>query len=293
MVLRCSSGRRPNLQRVPGSLILCATPIGNLDDVSPRLREALAGADVVYAEDTRRSRVLLEHLGVKAVLRSFFVGNEKSRADEIGARLQGGERVALITDAGTPGISDPGLSAVKAAVAVGAELSVVPGPSAVTAALAVSGMPADRFVFEGFLPRKSGARRRRLEESAGDRRTVVYFAAPSRVAEELVAIAEVFGSDREVVVARELTKLHEEVFRGTVGEAARRWTEDVDPRGEFTVVIAGAAPAAVSINELLPDVASGVDRGLSLSDSVRDIAEQAGVSRRALYQAAIKARDGA
>jgi 16S rRNA (cytidine1402-2'-O)-methyltransferase len=274
-------------------LILCATPIGNLDDASPRLAAALASADIVYAEDTRRSRVLLDHLGVSAVVRSYFVGNERSRSVELGTRLEEGDTVALITDAGTPAIADPGLSAVRAAVDADAEITIVPGPSAVSAAVAVSGLSGDRFVFEGFLPRKAGPRRRRLEELAGEERTIVLFAAPSRVANDLSAIAEILGGDREVVVARELTKAHEEVYRGSADQVARRWSEDVEPRGEFTLVVAGAPDRDQPIGQLLAEVDARVDEGRSLSEVVRDVAESAGVSRRVLYQAALRARDDA
>ena len=278
---------------MPGRLILCATPIGNLDDASPRLAAALASADVVYAEDTRRSRVLLERLGVSAVVRSYFVGNERSRSAELGARLEDGETVALITDAGTPAIADPGLSAVRAAVEADADVTVVPGPSAVTAAVAVSGLPGDRFVFEGFLPRKAGARSRRLEELAHETRTLVLFAAPSRVAEDLGAIAGSFGADREVVVVRELTKVHEEIYRGTAEQTARRWSDEVEPRGEFTLVVAGAPNEERPVDQLLAEVDVGVAKGRSLSEVVREVAETAGVSRRVLYEAALRTRDGA
>ncbi len=285
-------GHRPNLSAVPGRLIICSTPIGNLDDAPPRLAAALASADVVYAEDTRRSRVLLDRLGVTTVMRSYFVGNERSRSAEVGRRLAQGETVALVTDAGTPAIADPGLSAVRAAIEAGAEVTIVPGPSAVTAAIAVSGLAGDRFVFEGFLPRKSAMRRRRLEELTDERRTIVIFAAPSRVADDLSAIVETLGEKRRVVVVRELTKTHEEVHHGTAQEAARRWGQDVEPRGEFTLVIDGAPEAARPIAGLLAVVATGVEEGRSLSEVVRDVAAEAGVSRRVLYEAALKARDG-
>lgn len=276
-----------------GRLILCATPIGNLDDASPRLAEALASVDIVYAEDTRRSRVLLDRLGVSAVLRSFFVGNERARSAELEGALAAGGSAALITDAGMPAVSDPGLSAVRAALAAGAEVTVVPGPSAVTAALAVSGLPADRFVFEGFLPRKAAAQRRRLGELAAENRTIVLFSAPTRLADDLTALCDTLGEDRRVVVTRELTKSHEEVYRGSLGDARRRWAEEVEPRGEFTLVVAGSSRAAPSVAALLPDVSAGLEAGGRLSDVVRQIAEQAGVSRRRLYEAALRARDDA
>lgn len=278
---------------MPGRLIICATPIGNLDDAPPRLAEALAAAAVVYAEDTRRSRVLLDHLGVSATLRSYFVGNEEARSTELKERLERGDTLALITDAGMPAISDPGLSAVAAAVDAGAEVSVIPGPSAVTSALAVSGLPADRFAFEGFLPRKTGDRTRRLRELSSESRTTVVFTAPSRAAQDLADLAAALGEDRPVVVARELTKAHEEVYRGTLEEAHRRWSRDVEPRGEFTLVIAGSGREPPSMDALLSEVEAGIAAGASLSAVVREVAEDAGVSRRRLYEAALRARDGA
>lgn len=174
---------------MPGTLILCATPIGNLGDAPPRLGEALTSASVVYAEDTRRSRVLLRHLGVDRPLRSFFVGNEATRSEELAGRLQRGETVALVTDAGTPAVADPGFTAVRAAIEVGAEVTVVPGPSAVTAALAVSGLPTDRFVFEGFLPRSGKERRSRLESLAVESRTTILFAAAGRLVDDHAILA--------------------------------------------------------------------------------------------------------
>jgi 16S rRNA (cytidine1402-2'-O)-methyltransferase len=264
-------------------LILCATPIGNLGDAPPRLAEALATADVVYAEDTRRTRVLLDALGVTASLRSYFAGNEDRRSAELAERLGAGETLVLVTDAGMPGISDPGISAVRAAQRAGATVSVVPGPSAVTAALAVSGLPADRFVFEGFLPRSGSARRRRLDRLAAEERTTVLFAAPSRLADDLADLTAALGDERAVTVTRELTKLHEEVWQGTLGEAAQRWRE-VAPRGEFTLVVAG-------VEAFVPDLATAqrhvedlVAEGATVSAAVRRVADDTGVSRRELYE---------
>ena len=278
---------------MPGRLILCATPIGNLGDAADRLGDELRKVDVVYAEDTRRSRVLLGRLGVEKPLRSYFVGNEQSRADELGSRLLAGDDVALLTDAGTPGIADPGLTAVRAAIEVGADVTIVPGPSAVTAALAVSGFPADRFVFEGFVPRKGGARRRSLYAMVGEPRTMVFFAAPSRLAADLEALASALGGERRIVVARELTKAHEEIFRGSLSEAATRWSAEVEPRGEFTLVVAGAAEPAPPVENLLREVGDAVASGSNLSEVVRNIATTHGVSRRELYEAALRDRDDA
>jgi 16S rRNA (cytidine1402-2'-O)-methyltransferase len=278
---------------VPGRLILCATPIGNLDDVPARLGKALEAVDVVYAEDTRRSRVLLGRLGVDKPLRSYFVGNEESRAAELRERLAAGDTAALLTDAGMPSIADPGLTAVRAAIEAGADVTIVPGPSAVTAALAVSGLPADRFAFEGFLPRKAGPRRRRVEALAHESRTIVLFATPSRVVADLEELTSVLGESREVAVVRELTKAHEEIFRGSLADALYRWSSEVEPRGEFTLVVAGTAEPPPPLEVLLPEVAEAVAAGGSLSEVVRDVAKRRGVSRRELYEAALKDRDGA
>ncbi len=278
---------------MPGTLILCATPIGNLGDAPPRLGEAIADADVVYAEDTRRSYKLLHALGVEQTLRSYFAGNEAERSSELAGRLREGATVVLLTDAGTPSISDPGLSAVNAAIAAGAAVTIIPGPSAVTAALAVSGLPTERFVFEGFLPRKGGERTSRLTALANEPRTVVLFAGKGKVARDLADLATVLGEDREIAVARELTKLHEEVWRGTLGDAATRWSETVAPRGEFTLVIAGAVESMPEPDDLLEAVAHLESVGTSRSEAVREIASLYGVSRRELYEAVIKGRAGA
>jgi 16S rRNA (cytidine1402-2'-O)-methyltransferase len=278
---------------MPGRLVLCATPIGNLGDASPRLRDTLAEADRLYAEDTRRTATLLRHLGIDRPMRSYFAGNEAERASELAAHLEAGETVALVTDAGMPAIADPGLSAVRAAVVVGAEVTVVPGPSAATAALAVSGLPTERFAFEGFLPRKGGQRRRRIAELESERRTVVVFSAARRVADDLGDLAAMLGTVRDVVVVRELTKVHEEVWRGTLGAAAARWSDDVEPRGEFTIVVAGAAEAAPDAASHLPEVREMVARGVLASTAVREVAEAHGLSRRALYEAYVRDRDGA
>ena len=278
---------------MPGLLILCATPIGNLGDAPPRLKEAIAVADIVYAEDTRRSSKLLEALGVEQTLRSYFAGNEAARSSELAGHLADGATVVLLTDAGTPSISDPGLSAVHAAITVGAGVTVVPGPSAVTAALAVSGLPSERFVFEGFLPRKGGGRATRLAALATETRTAVLFAAKGKVARDLRDLADVLGADRTVVVVRELTKLHEEVWRGTLGEAALRWSETVAPRGEFTLVLSGAVESEPEPADLLAAVADLEAAGVSRSEAVRQVAGLRGVSRRELYEMVIKGRAGA
>jgi len=274
---------------VAGILIVCATPIGNLDDASPRVAEALTAADVVYAEDTRRTSRLLQHLNIDRPLRSFFVGNEQDRATELRERLADGATVALVSDAGTPGIADPGVAAVRAAREAGATVTVVPGPSAVTTALAGSGLGGDRFVFDGFLPRSGTERSDRLAALATERRTIVLFSATRRVHEDLADLAAVLGADRLVTVGRELTKVHEELWSGLLGAAALRWAEDA--RGEFTIVIAGARIEAPSMETALAAVAAERADGVRLSAAVRSVAATLGVSRRHLYEAALRATD--
>ena len=277
---------------MPGTLILCGTPIGNLDDATTRLIDTLRRVDVVFAEDTRRTGRLLARFGIDAPLRSYFVGNESRRTAELTGRLAAGESVALVTDAGMPAVSDPGVAAVEAAAAVGATITVVPGPSAVTAAIAVAGLGGDRFVFEGFLPRSGAERRRRIEAIAAETRPVVLFAATSRVDRDLAALNESLSDDRAVVVARELTKLHEEVWRGNLGEAVERWGSSLEARGEFTIVIAPAPEAAAaSIADALILVDVEITTGSRLSEAVRVVAADTGVSRRDLYEAALRRKD--
>lgn len=271
-----------------GRLFLCATPIGNLGDTSPRLAETLRDADVVYAEDTRRSKVLLGSLGVDRSLRSYFVGNEERRSEELAGYLEQGKTVAFITDAGMPSISDPGTSAVQAAHRAGAEVRVVPGPSAVTAALAVSGFDAQRFVFEGFLPRKGAERRRRLAALQGEERTIVLFSATHRVAQDLADLATHLGDDRPVALCRELTKRYEEVWRDTLSGAGRRLSEQ-EPRGEYTLVIEGGKRPPPSIEEALTEVLNRIEGGENLAGAVRSVAGERGVARRDLYEAALDA----
>jgi 16S rRNA (cytidine1402-2'-O)-methyltransferase len=276
---------------MPGRLIICATPIGNLGDASPRLREALEAADIVFAEDTRRSAKLLRHFGLPKPLQSFFVGNEEHRSGELAARLGAGETVALVTDAGVPGVSDPGVAAVRTAREAGARIPVVPGPSAVTTALSVSGFSADRFVFEGFLPRRGRARSQTIATLVSEPRTIVVFSATRRIAEDLADLAAAMGDERPVLVARELTKLHEELSWSTLGEAAARW-RDEEPRGEYTLVVDGAPPAIPSVDAALADVREAMQAGVTRSAAVREAALRHGVSRRALYARALEDVDG-
>ncbi len=270
---------------MPGRLVLCSTPIGNLDDVSPRLIATLGAADVVFAEDTRRTRTLLGALGITPPpLRSFYVGNENRRLGELRARLEAGETVALVTDAGTPAVADPGLSAVRMADEAGARVTVIPGPSAVTAAIALSGLPSERFVFEGFLPRSGADRRRRLDELSAEERTVVLFSATKRVGEDLSDLATALGGDRVVVIGRELTKVHEERWRGTLAEAASHWG-DVEARGEFTLVVAPVTrPKRADYSGAVAEVARLRGQGVSLPEAVKSAAVDHEVDRRSLYR---------
>ncbi len=270
-----------------GVLVLAATPIGRVADAPPRLAEELGSAGVVAAEDTRRLRRLAADLGVEVTGRvvSYFEGNEASRTPALLEHLAAGERVLLVTDAGMPSVSDPGYRLVAAAVEAGVRVTAVPGPSAVLTALAVSGLPVDRFCFEGFLPRKAGERARRLADLATEPRTLVFFEAPHRTAVALTAMAEAFGADRPAAVCRELTKTHEEVVRGPLAELAA-WA-GAGVRGEVTLVVAGAEPAAVSTDEadLRAAVAAREDGGMSRKDAIKDVARAAGVPKRVVYDA--------
>jgi len=283
--LHLAAGSRPLPWLVmPGTLVLCATPIGNLGDLSERAAEALANADVVFAEDTRRTAKLLQHIGATTRMKSFHAHNEKSRLSELAGHLEQGHTVVLVSDAGMPTVSDPGVSAVSVAVEVGAEVTVVPGPSAVVAALAVSGFDGDRFVFEGFLPRKGADRSNVTAAIGGERRTVVFFAAPKRLVKDLADILSHAHPDREVVLGREMTKIHEEVWRGSLEDAVGHWNEVPKIRGEFTVVVAGASGAEPDMDQAHQAVKGLITEGVSTSDAVREVALTSGVSRRELYE---------
>ena len=271
-----------------GVLVLAATPIGRPDDASPRLAEELARADVVAAEDTRRLKRLTTDLGVVPTGRvvSYFEGNEAGRTAGLVGALEAGERVVLVTDAGMPSVSDPGYRLVAAAVEAGVRVTSVPGPSAVLTALAVSGLPVDRFCFEGFLPRKAGERSRRLAELAEEPRTMVFFEAPHRTGTALAAMAGAFGDDRPAAVCRELTKTHEEVVRGGLGELAR-WAAD-GVRGEVTLVVSGrTGPVVVPSGpeEVAALVAAEEATGTPRKDAIRSVASRTGLPKREVYDA--------
>ena len=276
----------------PGGLVLAATPLGNSHDASPRLRDALATADVVAAEDTRRLRSLAAALGVTVHGRvvSHYDAVEVARLPRLLDDVREGRTVLVVTDAGMPAVSDPGYRLVAAAVAEGLSVTCLPGPSAVTTALVLSGLPVERFCFEGFAPRRDGERRRWLATLAAEPRAVVFFESPHRLADTLAAAVDVLGASREAAVCRELTKKYEEVRRGTLATLAAGAVDD-PVRGEVTVVLAGAAPAAApSVDSLVDEVHSRVAAGERLKDAAAAVAQAAGVPKRELYNAALTAR---
>jgi 16S rRNA (cytidine1402-2'-O)-methyltransferase len=273
---------------VSGLLVLAATPIGRVADASARLGEELARADVVAAEDTRRLRRLTTELGVELTGRvvSYFEGNEAGRTAGLVEALLAGQRVLVVTDAGMPSVSDPGYRLVAAAVEAGVRVTAVPGPSAVLTALAVSGLPVDRFCFEGFLPRKGGERTRRLAELADEPRTMVFFEAPHRTGAALAAMAGSLGADRPGAVCRELTKTHEEVVRGGLAELAA-WAAD-GVRGEVTIVVSGrTGPVVVPSGpgQLAELVAEQEAAGTPRKDAIRSVAQRTGLPKREVYDA--------
>lgn len=274
-----------------GRLVLAATPLGDSRDASPRLVEALAGADVIAAEDTRRLRSLAAALGVTPAGKvvSFYDHVETARLAGLVGAVQQGRTVLLVTDAGMPSVSDPGFRLVAACVEAGLPVTCLPGPSAVTTALALSGLPCERFCFEGFAPRKGGERRRFFAALATEPRTAVFFESPHRIAATLALAAEVLGADRRAAVCRELTKPYEEIRRGGLAELAD-WAAD-GVRGEITVVLAGAEPdEAPDLDPLVERVGALVADGARLKDAAGEVATAAGVSRKRLYDAVLAAR---
>lgn len=275
-----------------GRLILVGTPIGNLDDLSPRAVETLRTADVIAAEDTRRTRALLSHAGIPAGrrLRAVHGANETGAAVRIVSEVRSGRRVAVVTDAGMPGISDPGATLVRACVDADLRVEAVPGPSSALTALVVSGLPTDRFAFEGFLPRKGRARAERLAAVAGDTRTTVVFEAPTRVRDTLADLADACGADRAVAVARELTKAFEEVWRGTLADAVGH-VERKQPRGEHVIVVGPAAePAPAGDADVEDAIRAALADGRSARDAATEVAAELGVPRRRAYSVATRLR---
>ncbi len=278
-------------------MVLAATPLGNIGDAPPRLIELLSTADVIAAEDTRRLHRLMSDLGVTPTGRivSYFEGNEIARTDSLVQAALEGSVIAVVTDAGMPSVSDPGYRLVADAVAAGITVTIVPGPSAVLAALAVSGLPVDRFCFEGFLPRKGGERGTRLAQLAAEPRTMVFFEAPHRIEASLRAMAESFGADRSAAVCRELTKTYEEVKRGGLGELADWAAEGV--RGEITIVVSGAseseqreASGLVTADDWVAAVAARESDGEDRKTAIGAVAKEAGVPRREVYAAVVAAK---
>ena len=273
-----------------GILKVVATPIGNLGDLSPRAAEALCEADLVLAEDTRHTGRLLEHVGSRVPQRSLHEHNERERIDEVVARLEAGETIALVSDAGTPTVSDPGYRLLAACAKAGVRIEPIPGASAALTALVVSGLPTDRVAFEGFLPRKGEARHGRLAELADERRTMVVFVAPHRAAADLADLADALGGERRAVLARELTKLHEEVVRASLDDLARRARSGL--RGELTLVIAGGAapvPAPVTDAEVVDRVRALIATGVRKKDAIAEVAGAVDRPKRDVYQLVVDA----
>jgi 16S rRNA (cytidine1402-2'-O)-methyltransferase len=279
--------------RTPGRVILAATPLGDVGDASARLARALADAPIIAAEDTRRLRRLCSDLAVRPSGRivSFFEANESGRVPQLVEALLGGDDVLVVTDAGMPSVSDPGYRLVVAAVGAGLEVTVLPGPSAVLAALAVSGLPVDRFCFEGFLPRKAGERRRALEALRAEPRTVIFFEAPQRLPATLADAVQVLGADRPVAVCRELTKTYEEVRRGTLGEVLA-WAESHEIRGEITVVLGPGAPTGPDSSpaQLSAQVSVAEAAGLTRKEAISSVAAEFGVPKRVVFDAVVAAK---
>lgn len=283
--------------REGGRILLAATPVGNADDASMRLIRALQESDVVAAEDTRKLRALVSRLGIEVSgqVLSFYEGNESARVPELIDRARGGAQVLVVTDAGMPSVSDPGFRLVREAHEAGVEMTTLPGPSAALAALVLSGLPVARFAFEGFLPRKGGERRRRLESLATEERTMVFFEAPHRLDASLADMVGAFGEGRQAAVCRELTKTHEEVKRGPLGELAEWATGEV--RGEITVVVDGASAQDVrdaggfaTEEDVVRAVEEAMASGLSRKDAASQVASAAGMSKREVYDASIASR---
>jgi 16S rRNA (cytidine1402-2'-O)-methyltransferase len=278
-------------ERTSGRLVLAGAPLGNVADASQRLRDGLTSADVVAAEDTRRLRRLATDLGIEVPGRivSYFEGNERQRTPQLVEALRDGQTVLLITDGGMPSVSDPGYRLVAAAVVDDIKVTVLPGPSAVTTALAVSGLPSDRFCFEGFAPRKPSERRRAFAALADEPRTIVLFEATHRLSDSLADLAAALGADRPAAVCRELTKTYEQVRRGPLGELAE-WAAD-GVRGEITLVIGGAPAVTLAADEasLVAAVAAEQSGGLSRRDAVATVAQRLGVPKRQVYEAALAA----
>lgn len=272
------------------TLCLVPTPIGNLSDISPRAQQALADADFIAAEDTRVALRLLNHLGLKKPLVSYYEHNKEGSGPKIVARILTGQRCALVSDAGSPAISDPGEDLVRLCAEAGIPVTAIPGPCAAITALSISGLPTGRFCFEGFLSTNKKSRQAHLDGLRSETRTMIFYEAPHKLTATLADLSAVFGAERRISLCRELTKLHEEVLRTTLGEAAAYYAEHA-PRGEFVLIVEGAAPLApeaVSEADALEAVRALIGQGLSRKDAVRRVSEQTGIPKNELYNAAVR-----
>jgi 16S rRNA (cytidine1402-2'-O)-methyltransferase len=272
----------------PGTLYIVATPIGNLEDMTFRAVRILQAVDMIAAEDTRHTGRLLQHFQVRTPQISYHEHNSHSRIPEILEHLQYGKAIALVSDAGMPGISDPGYELIKACIDDGITVVPIPGASAVITALSAAGLPTDRFIFDGFLPVKSQQRKQYLESLQGEYRTLVFYESPHRLRDTLADLGEVLGSDRQLVIARELTKLYEEFWRGTVGDAIADYTQR-EPQGEYTLLVAGNPPSQIQLTEteLKTELLQIMHQGISRSQASRQLAKDTSLSRRYLYQLAL------
>ena len=270
-----------------GTLYIVGTPIGNLEDITFRAVGILQAVDLIAAEDTRHTGKLLKHFQITTPQVSYHEHNRLSRLEELLDRLRTGEAIALVSDAGMPGISDPGYELIKACVEAGVSVIPIPGVTAAVTALAVSGLPTDRFVFEGFLPTKSKPRSDRLNSLKGETRTLIFYEAPHRLRQTLTDLAVFFPEDRQIVLARELTKLHEEFWRGTIGEAIALYTTSREPKGEYTLVVAGASevePLVLSEAEIKAELQQLLKQGMTRSQASRHLAQLTSLPRRQIYQ---------
>ena len=276
-----------------GTLYLCATPIGNLGDISPRAKKTLAEADFIAAEDTRVSLKLLNHLELKKPLVSYYEHNKNESGPRIVERLLAGESCALVTDAGSPAISDPGEDLVALCAKAGVCVCAIPGPCAAVTALSVSGLPTGRFCFEGFLSTNKKSRREHLDSLKSERHTMIFYEAPHKLQNTLKDLTDAFGPERRISLCRELTKLHEQIFRMTLGEALAYYTEN-DPRGEYVLILEGAAEASVEALTLEDAVSLALERiasGASKKDAVREVSRETGFPKNALYDAVLRMQD--
>ncbi|MTJ46674.1 16S rRNA (cytidine(1402)-2'-O)-methyltransferase [Dolichospermum sp. UHCC 0259] len=272
----------------PGTLYIVATPIGNLEDMTFRAVRILQAVDMIAAEDTRHTGRLLQHFQVKTPQVSYHEHNSNSRIPELLEHLQYGKAIALVSDAGMPGISDPGYELIKACIDNGITVVPIPGASAVITALSAAGLPTDRFIFDGFLPAKSQQRQKYLESLQGESRTLVFYESPHRLRDTLADLGTILGSDRSIVIARELTKLYEEFWRGSIGDAIADYTQR-EPQGEYTLLVAGNPPSQIQLTEteLKAELSQLMHQGISRSQASRQLAKDTSLSRRYLYQLAL------